>query len=92
MGTTRTRLKHRSSSRAEPDGVLHATRRGFARDDIHKLRRAYRLLFANEGTLKERVDDVALEFATHPIVQEIVAFIRVGGKRSLCTPRDGAEG
>jgi UDP-N-acetylglucosamine acyltransferase len=77
--------------------IVGLTRRGFARDDIHKLRRAYRLLFADEGTLKERVDDVALEFATHPIVQEIVAFIRegekrTGGKRSLCTPRDGAEG
>ena len=68
--------------------IVGLTRRGFARDDIHKLRRAYRLLFADEGTLKERVDDVALEFATHPIVQEIVAFIRegekrTGGKRSL---------
>ena len=77
--------------------IVGLTRRGFAREDIHKLRRAYRLLFADEGTLKERVDDVALEFATHPIVQEIVAFIRegekrTGGKRSLCTPRDGAEG
>lgn len=72
--------------------IVGLTRRGFARDDIHKLRRAYRLLFADEGTLKERVDDVAHEFATHPIVQEIVAFIRAGGKRSLCTPRDGAEG
>jgi UDP-N-acetylglucosamine acyltransferase len=77
--------------------IVGLTRRGFAREDIHKLRRAYRLLFADEGNLKERVDDVALEFATHPIVQEIVAFIRegekrTGGKRSLCTPRDGAEG
>ena len=58
----------------------------------YKLRRAYRLLFADEGTLKERVDDVAQEFAAHPIVREIVAFIREGGKRSLCTPREGADG
>jgi UDP-N-acetylglucosamine acyltransferase len=72
--------------------IIGLTRRGFPRDDIHKLRRAYRLLFADEGTLKERVDDVAQEFGTHPIVQEIVAFIRAGGKRSLCTPRDGVEG
>ncbi|MGE3712424.1 MAG: acyl-[acyl-carrier-protein]--UDP-N-acetylglucosamine O-acyltransferase, partial [Hyphomicrobiaceae bacterium] len=47
-----------------------------------------RLLFADEGTLMERVDDVASEFADHQIVQEIVAFIRAGSKRSLCTPRD----
>ena len=29
----------------------------------------------------ERVEDVASEFKDHPIVQEIVAFIRAGGKR-----------
>ena len=72
--------------------IVGLTRRGFARDDIHKLRRAYRLLFADEGNLKERVDDVAQEFSTHPIVQEIVAFIRAGGKRSLCTPGDRVGG
>jgi UDP-N-acetylglucosamine acyltransferase len=66
-------------------------RRGFPREEIHKLRRAYRLLFAAEGTLMERVDDVAAEFRDHSIVQEIVAFIRAGGKRALCTPREGGE-
>lgn len=66
-------------------------RRGFARDAIHDLRRAYRALFAVEGTLKERVEDVAAEFAGHPIVLEIVDFIRAGGKRPLCTPRDVPE-
>lgn len=71
--------------------IVGLQRRGFTRDQIHSLRRAYRLLFAAEGTLKERLDDVAVEFADHPIVQEIVAFIRVGGKRSLCTPRDGHD-
>jgi UDP-N-acetylglucosamine acyltransferase len=68
--------------------VVGLQRRGFPREEIHKLRRAYRLLFANEGTLSERVDDVAGEFADHAAVQEIVAFIRKGGKRSLCTPHD----
>lgn len=67
-------------------------RRGFSRDTIHELRRAYRLLFAPEGTLKERVEDVALEFASHPVIHEILDFIREGGDRSLCTPRDGPAG
>ncbi len=70
--------------------IVGLQRRGFSRSDIHDLRRAYRLLFAAEGTLMERVEDVADEFKDHPIVVEIVAFIREGGKRSLCTPR-GAE-
>lgn len=71
--------------------IVGLQRRGFSRTDIHDLRRAYRLLFAAEGTLMERLDDVSQEFSTHPIVQEIIAFIRAGGKRSLCTPRNGAD-
>lgn len=68
--------------------IVGLQRRGFSRADIHSLRRAYRLLFANEGTLMERVEDVAVEYKDHPIVVEIVEFIRAGGKRSLCTPQD----
>jgi UDP-N-acetylglucosamine acyltransferase len=71
--------------------IVGLQRRGFSRNDIHDLRRAYRLLFAAEGTLSERVEDVAEEFAGHASVQEILAFIRQGGKRSLCTPKNGEE-
>lgn len=72
--------------------IVGLNRRGFPRDQIHNLRRAYRLLFAAEGTLAERVEDVANEYADNPVVQEIVAFIRAGGgKRSLCTPRQGHD-
>src|SRR5690606_32623685 len=57
--------------------IVGLQRRGFSRNDIHDLRRAYRLLFAAEGTLSERVQDVAQEFSSMPIVQEILEFIRV---------------
>jgi UDP-N-acetylglucosamine acyltransferase len=71
--------------------IVGLRRRGFTRDQIHDIRRAYRLLFADEGTLKERVEDVAEEFAKHPIVHEILDFIREGGDRAICTPRDSPE-
>ena len=71
--------------------IIGLQRRGFSRADIHDMRRAYRLLFANEGTLMERLEDVSEEFKTHPIIIEIVDFIREGGKRSICTPRDVSE-
>ncbi len=67
--------------------IVGLQRRGFSREEIHDLRRAYRLLFAAEGTLIERTNDVAEEFESHQTVQEIIDFIRTGGKRSLCTPR-----
>ncbi len=70
--------------------IIGLQRRGFSRDDIHTLRRAYRLLFADEGTLVERMEDVSKEFEGHPIVSEIVAFIREGGKRSICMPHSEA--
>ncbi|HYD15272.1 MAG TPA: acyl-ACP--UDP-N-acetylglucosamine O-acyltransferase [Hyphomicrobium sp.] len=68
--------------------IVGLQRRDFSRSQIHDLRRAYRALFAQEGTLMERVADVAEEFKDHPTVMEIVAFIKAGGKRSMCTPKN----
>ncbi len=62
-------------------------RRNFERDDINALRRAYRLLFAEEGTLKERVDEVASEFAASSLVGTVIEFLRGAGDRALCLPR-----
>jgi UDP-N-acetylglucosamine acyltransferase len=61
-------------------------RRGFTREVINDLRSAYRLLFADEGTFQERLDDVAQAFAASPEVMEIVDFIRVDSERPLCQP------
>ena len=71
--------------------IVGMKRRGFSRESIHDLRRAYRALFAPEGTLKERVDDVAEAFAGQDAVQQIVAFLRQGGDRAICVPRAGKE-
>ncbi|KPL55224.1 UDP-N-acetylglucosamine acyltransferase [Prosthecomicrobium hirschii] len=66
-------------------------RRAFERESIHKLRAAYRMLFSDEGTLMERVGDVAAMFADEPLVMEVVDFVRAGGDRALCMPRAGRE-
>jgi UDP-N-acetylglucosamine acyltransferase len=71
--------------------IVGLKRRGFSRESIHDLRRAYRALFAPEGTLKERVEDVATEFEAHTEVQRILDFLREGGERAICTPRAGKE-
>lgn len=62
-------------------------RRGFSRDDIHSLRAAYRLLFAEEGTLAERLDDVADMFKDDAAVMEIVHFIQADSSRAVCQPQ-----
>ncbi|NWG46085.1 MAG: acyl-ACP--UDP-N-acetylglucosamine O-acyltransferase [Alphaproteobacteria bacterium] len=69
--------------------IVGLKRRGFTREKIHRLRNAYRLLFAEEGTLAERLDDVAELFAESPEVMEIVAFIRAQSNRPLCLPSRG---
>jgi UDP-N-acetylglucosamine acyltransferase len=66
--------------------VVGLKRRGFTREQIHDLRAAYRLLFAEEGTLAERLEDVAALFASSPEAQEIVEFIRADAQRPLCKP------
>lgn len=67
--------------------IIGLKRRGFSREEIHELRAAYRLLFADEGTLKERVEDVAQRYERLSHVAEILDFIREGGDRSICVPR-----
>lgn len=68
--------------------VVGLKRRGFSREQIHDLRAAYRLLFAEEGTFQERIEDCALTYADNPHVMEIVDFIRADAARPLCMPRD----
>jgi UDP-N-acetylglucosamine acyltransferase len=66
--------------------IVGMKRRGFGREDIHKLRNAYRLLFAQEGTMQERLEDVAALFADSRVVMDIVDFMRADSSRSFCQP------
>ena len=61
-------------------------RRGFSRESINTLRAAYRMLFAEEGTFQERIEDTATAYAHSPEVMEIVDFIRADANRPLTTP------
>ncbi|MGH6816549.1 MAG: acyl-ACP--UDP-N-acetylglucosamine O-acyltransferase [Hyphomicrobiaceae bacterium] len=67
--------------------IIGLKRRGFSREQIQTLRNAYRLLFAQEGTLLERLGDVETMFAGNAEVAKIVGFIRERSDRALCVPR-----
>jgi UDP-N-acetylglucosamine acyltransferase len=71
--------------------VVGIKRRGYSHEATHELRRAYKMLFSAEGTLKERIEEVATAFADQPAVQQIVVFLREGGERAICTPRAGRD-
>ncbi len=62
-------------------------RRGFSREAINTLRAAYRMLFAEEGTFQERLEDTAYAYSGSPEVMEIVDFIRADASRPLTTPQ-----
>jgi UDP-N-acetylglucosamine acyltransferase len=70
--------------------IVGLKRRGFSRDNIHQLRNAYRLLFAQEGTQQERMDDVAELFADSRVVMDIIAFMRTDSSRAVCQPKSGS--
>lgn len=55
--------------------IVGLKRRGFDREAIHRLRTAYRMIFASEGTLRERVDDAAALFPEDVLVRDVVKFI-----------------
>lgn len=61
----------------------------FDREAIHKLRAAYRMIFASEGTLRERVEDAAELFKGNALVQDVVAFITAASDRPILLPRNG---
>ncbi|MDV7338872.1 acyl-ACP--UDP-N-acetylglucosamine O-acyltransferase [Terasakiella sp. A23] len=67
--------------------IVGLKRRNFDRDVIHSMRTAYRLLFAQEGTMAERVEDVHEMFKDVEPVMEILKFIRQESSRGVCTPK-----
>ena len=53
--------------------------------EIGALRTAFRHLFAEDGTMAERLD--SLVGAEHAAVTQLIAFVRGRGNRPLCQPR-----
>ncbi|MGB6229630.1 MAG: acyl-ACP--UDP-N-acetylglucosamine O-acyltransferase [Litorimonas sp.] len=67
--------------------VIGLKRQGFKKAHIHKLRAAYRQLFAYEGTLAERIEDARRLYADEPLVTKIIEFIEARGQgRNLTLP------
>lgn len=67
-------------------------RRKFDKEEIHILRTAYRMVFASEGTLRERVVDASEMFPNSELVQDVVGFIGEVKGRTFCLPRNGSNG
>jgi len=69
--------------------VVGLRRRGATRADLHRLRAAYRALFAGEGLFSDRFERFAEEFVDDPSARKIIAFIRGNAKLPLMQPASG---
>ena len=70
--------------------IVGLKRKGFSREQIHELRKAYRMLFSSEGTLKERLEDVEAMFSANELARQIIDFIKSDSDRSFCVPNNVA--
>jgi UDP-N-acetylglucosamine acyltransferase len=66
-------------------------RRGFGRDEVRSMRSAYRMLFAPEGTMAERLEEVSRLYQDQEHIGSIVEFIRARASRALCQPKNDEE-
>lgn len=62
-------------------------RRGFAREEIDGLRKAYEMLFSTDGTLAERLKQVEDELGAVPVVRGLVDFVGSDTSRGMLTPK-----
>ncbi|MFL1460845.1 acyl-ACP--UDP-N-acetylglucosamine O-acyltransferase [Roseococcus sp. DSY-14] len=67
--------------------VIGLRRRGYAREDLHALRAAFRLIYREPGTFAERLSQAEAQFAGQALVEEVIAFLRSAErKRELIRP------
>ena len=67
--------------------IVGLRRRGFSRQSIHDLRAAYRMLFADEGSFVERIEDTQAAYGGSPEVEKLLQFIEKNTGRALCMPK-----
>lgn len=67
--------------------VIGMKRAGFGREAIRNVRKAYRMLFSDDLTFRENMEEVESEYPDDPLVKDLLGFIRSGGDRALCFPR-----
>lgn len=67
--------------------VVGLRRRGADLKEVQKLEEAYNAIFAQNGTLTDRVDELADAVGTDSRVKDVIDFIRSGSARALCRPK-----
>lgn len=66
--------------------LIGLERGGFTKDQVRILQRAVNQLFADEGTLEQRINRVASDFESEGLVMKIIDFARQKTRFPLCQP------
>jgi len=66
--------------------VIGLKRRGFGREQIQRLRAAFRSLFDQHGVFATRLEKTRQRFGSDPLVSEVLAFIDAPSHRGLIRP------
>lgn len=67
--------------------LIGLERRGFSKEQIKALQRAFNELFGDEGTFDQRLETVASDFGEDEAVRQIVDFARGKHRYPLCQPK-----
>jgi UDP-N-acetylglucosamine acyltransferase len=67
--------------------LIGLERRGFSKDQVKTIQKAVNNLFAEEGTMEERIAEVANDFSKDEAVQNIIKFAREKTRFPLCQPQ-----
>lgn len=66
--------------------LIGLERRGFTKDQIKTMQRAFNQLFGDEGTMEQRLESVAQEFSGETAVMDMIQFARSKTRFPLCQP------
>lgn len=66
--------------------LIGLERKGFDKDQIRTLQKAFNELFGHEGTMDQRIEMVSNDFSGLDAVMQIVDFARAKGRFPLCAP------
>ncbi len=67
--------------------LIGLDRRGFSKDEVRVVQRAFNQMFGRDGTLDERISTVANDFSDNETVMKIVGFAREKTNFPLCQPQ-----
>lgn len=66
--------------------LIGLERRGFTKDQIRQLQKAYSQIFSENGTLEQRLEQAEKDYADQPQIMELIQFAREKTRFPLCQP------